>query len=74
MTLKDAADYIVALPAKTAAEAHWQLVMEMLLIAADRGGIVMKARIATLKALNHVQPDESPAPRKKAVRKNRIIS
>jgi hypothetical protein len=44
VTLKDAADYILALPAKSSAKEHWQLAMQMLIDAADRGGIVMLAR------------------------------
>jgi hypothetical protein len=50
VTLKDAAEYILALPAKTSAQEHWHLAMQMLIDAADHGGIVMLARIAVQQA------------------------
>jgi hypothetical protein len=61
VTLKDAAEYILALPAKTSEQEHWQLAMQMLIDAADRGGIVMLAHIAVVRALNHGQPDPGDA-------------
>jgi hypothetical protein len=36
--------------------------MEFLISAAERGGIVMMANIAMLRALNHGDPDPDPAP------------
>jgi hypothetical protein len=32
---------------------HWQVAMECLISAAEKGGIVMMAHIAMLRALNH---------------------
>ena len=52
-TLKDAADYILKLPKKTAAAPHWQLAMEQLIDAAEGRNFVMHARIGVLRALNH---------------------
>src|ERR1700682_3891741 len=51
LTLKDAAKYVVALPAKTSAREPWQFAMQTLIDAADRGGIYMLARIVMLRAL-----------------------
>lgn len=55
-SLRDAADYIASLPKCEAEDSHWQLAIETLISAADHGGIVMLARIAVLKALNHDRP------------------
>jgi hypothetical protein len=55
-TLRDAADYIAKLSAEEASASHWQLAIENLINAADRGGIVMLARIAVLRALNRDRP------------------
>jgi hypothetical protein len=47
LTLRDAAEYITALPkAKHDAEA-WQTAMEVLLLVAERGGPEMMARIGS---------------------------
>jgi hypothetical protein len=63
LTLKDAAKYVVALPAKTSAREPWQFAMQMLIDAADRGGIVMLARIVMLRALNQGKPERSSTSR-----------
>ena len=55
-TLRDAADYIAALPRREAEAAHWQLAIDNLISAADHDGIVILARIAMLRALNHDRP------------------
>ena len=53
LTLQDAADYIMQLPAEAQHEAHWQTAVETLINAAETGGgWVMFARIAMLRALN----------------------
>ena len=52
LTLKDAADYITALPAEASELAHWQIAIEALMLVA-RSGPTMLARIAFMKALNH---------------------
>ena len=69
-TLRDAGEYLTALPQ---AEQHWQTAAHELIMAAERGGIVMLAEIAVRQALAHGQPKPSPAPRKKAAKKYRII-
>jgi hypothetical protein len=52
MTLRDAADYITALPKAEHDEADWQVAMEALLLVAERNGTEKLARIAVMKALN----------------------
>jgi hypothetical protein len=73
VTLKDAADYIMALPKKVHDAPHWQLAMAQLIDAAEGRNFIMHARIAVLKALNHGLPDPRTEPRRKAVKKHRVI-
>jgi hypothetical protein len=61
--LRDAGVYILALPPAEAEREHWQIAMEFPVSAAEKGGIIMVARIAMLRALNHGDPDPAPAPR-----------
>jgi hypothetical protein len=72
LTLKDAADYIMALPKKVHDAPHWQLAMAQLIDAAEGRNFAMHARIAVLRALNHGLPDPKTEPRRKAV-KHRIV-
>lgn len=52
-TLQQAADYIMQLPEDAQHEAHWQIAIETLINAAEKGGgWMMFARIAMLRALN----------------------
>ena len=44
-----------------------------LIMAAERGGILMLAEIAMRQALAHDQPKPAPAARKKAAKKYRIV-
>ncbi len=50
--LRDAANYITALPAKEATLAKWQAAIEALILVADLGGPTMFARIGVVRALN----------------------
>ena len=45
----------------------------MVTYAAERGGIVLMADIAMRQALSHGRPKPTPAPRKKAAKKFRIV-
>jgi hypothetical protein len=72
-TLRDAGLYILALPPADAERKHWQIAMEFLISAAEKGGIVMMAHIAMLRALNHGDPDPAPAPRRKRAKAYRIV-
>jgi hypothetical protein len=59
-TLREAADYITALPEPEQHETHWQIAVETLINAAETGGgWLMFARIGMLRALN---ADGHPAP------------
>ena len=73
VTLKDAADYITKLPKAEHDREHWRLAVRLLLDAADHGGIVMMARIAVQRALNHGKQAPEPEPRKKRAKAYRIV-
>jgi len=63
LTLRDAAEYITALPKAEHDAADWQVAMETLLLVAERDAPEMLARIAVMKALNRNNPSPMPAPR-----------
>jgi hypothetical protein len=66
ITLRDAGEYIAALPRKEHEALHWQAAVEALILVAESGGPSMLARIGMLRALNfgRPSPDLSP-PRQK---------
>jgi hypothetical protein len=72
-SLRDAGVYVLALPPAEAERQHWRVAMKCLISAAEKGGIVMMARIAMLRALNHGDPDPAPAPRRKRAIGYRIV-
>jgi hypothetical protein len=73
-TYRDAADYIMKLPAKQKQQPHWQFAGKALINAAERGGgWTMLAHMAMLRAMDHGKPAPEKEPRRKAARKNRII-
>jgi hypothetical protein len=56
VTLRDAALYITKLPKAEHDAKEWQAAMEALILAAERNGPTMFARIGVMKALNrHVE-------------------
>jgi hypothetical protein len=52
ITLRDAANHILALPEKQFAREHWQTALRELSISAESGGSVRSARITVVTALN----------------------
>lgn len=72
-TLREAGDFITALPKREVEREHWQLATKCLIDAADRGGILMLAEVAIRTALAHGKPEPTPEPRKKRARKHKII-
>jgi hypothetical protein len=52
-TLRDAANYIIDLPAGESIGEHWQLARRFLVSAAEGDGPVWIARVAVERALNH---------------------
>ncbi|MCG2665869.1 hypothetical protein ACFPFP_02860 [Bradyrhizobium sp. GCM10023182] len=60
-TLRDAGEYIAALPKKEHDAAEWRAAMEALLLVVERGGPTMLARIGVVRALNrHYVPELNP--------------
>jgi hypothetical protein len=72
-SLRDAGVYILALPPAEAEREHWQIAMKFLISAAEKGGIVMMARVAMLRALNAGKPDPEIIPRRKRAKRYRIV-
>jgi hypothetical protein len=72
LTLRDAAEYITALPKAEQGAADWQVAMETVLLVAERNGPEMLARIAFMKALNQ-HGDPTPAPQRKSAQVFRIV-
>jgi hypothetical protein len=72
-TLRDVGEYVAALPKVEHDKAHWLTAAHELMMAAERGGIVMMAEIAMRQALAHRRPKLAPEPRKKATKKYRIV-
>lgn len=72
-SLRDAATYIRKLPKADQNAAHWQLAIEMLIMAAEKRGPRLHAQIAMNRALNHGRPDPVKTPRRKAAKKYRVI-
>jgi hypothetical protein len=58
VTLRDAGEYIAALPRKAHDAPEWQAAMEALILVAESGRPTMFARISIMRALNrhHVPP------------------
>lgn len=73
VTLRDAGEYIAGLPIAEQHRQHWRTATETLLMAAERGGIVMLANIAMRQALAHGKPEPTPEPRRKRAKSYRII-
>ena len=60
-TLRDAGEYIAALPKKKHAAPEWQAAMQALILVAESGGPTMLARIGVMRALNrHYVPEFNP--------------
>jgi hypothetical protein len=73
VSLHDAGQCVTALPKKEQNKPHWQTAARELMMAAERGGIVMMAWIAMRQALAAGKPTPSAEPRKKAAKKFRVI-
>ena len=67
-TLRDAGEYIQALPRAKSQRPEWQIAAETLLEAVEGKGPLMFAEIAMRKAVNVGKPPPEPIPRRKARR------
>jgi hypothetical protein len=73
LTLRDAAEYITALPKAEHDAADWQVAMEVLLLVAELDGPEMLARIAVMKALNRHSAKPTRPTRGKGAKVLRIV-
>jgi hypothetical protein len=62
LTLRDAGEYIQALPRAKSQRPEWQAAAEMLLAAVEGSGPLMFAEIAIRKAVNAGKPAPEPTP------------
>jgi hypothetical protein len=72
-TLREAGEYITALPEAEHDAPHWQLAMRCLIDAATCGGILMLAEIAMGRAINHERAKPPPSPRSKLAKRYKIV-
>lgn len=73
-TLRDAGDHILKLPKAKRALPNWQLAAQLLLSAAEQGGILMMADIAMRQALAHGKPKVvKEEPGRKTAKAYRIV-
>jgi hypothetical protein len=69
VTLRDAGEYIAALPKKVHELPEWRAAAEALLLVVERGGPTMLARIGVMRALNRRQTAPDAWPRRKRPRR-----
>ncbi|MBP1092971.1 hypothetical protein [Bradyrhizobium diazoefficiens] len=72
-TLREAGEYIAALPKREHDAPEWRAAMEALLLVVERGGPTMFARIGILRALNRRKPSPDLEPRQKRAKSYRIV-
>lgn len=73
-TLREAADYIQALPKTEQNLPHWQAAIAAMLLNVEPGADNTLAAMTLRRALDHGQPPPPKAPRRKARRKATIIT
>ncbi len=76
-TLREAADYITALPPREHDRPHWLAAIEALILEAECGepGVdPMMARIAMVRALHADRPKAAPGPRRRLAKAYRIVT
>jgi hypothetical protein len=67
-SLRDAAQYVLALPPAEQQATRWQTAATVLKMVAETGGNAMMARIGMMKALHHRAPGAAQTPRRKRVK------
>lgn len=72
-TLRDAANYIMKLPKAEQEKPHWQLAADVVLQAAEGRGPMLHAVVGMNKALEFGKPPPKKEPRRKAVKKYRVV-
>ena len=72
-TLRDAAQYVLALPPAEQRETRWQTAASVLKMVAETGGDPTMARIGMMKALHHREPEAAMMTRPKRVKSFNIV-
>jgi hypothetical protein len=72
-TLRDAAQYVLALPPAEQRETRWQTAASVLKMVAETGGDPMMARIGMMKALHRREPEAAMMTRRKRVKSFNIV-
>jgi hypothetical protein len=72
-TLREAGNYIMALPGSARQSSEWQAAAEAVLMAAEGRGPLEHARIGMLRALNAGKPDPKLSPRRKRAKAYKIV-
>jgi hypothetical protein len=67
-SLRDAAQYVLALPPAEQQATRWKTAATVLKMVAETGGNAMMARIGMMKALHHRAPGVAQTPRRKRVK------
>ncbi|MBR0712805.1 hypothetical protein [Bradyrhizobium liaoningense] len=73
VTLRDAGEYIAALPKAVHDRPEWQAAMEALILVVELGGPTMFARIGIMRALNHGKSPPNAEPRRKKAKAYWVI-
>lgn len=73
ITLKDASDHILQLPAAEQALPEWETAIETLIGAAEGRDFLMHARIGMLRAINRDRPAAPASPRRKKAKAYNVI-
>jgi hypothetical protein len=73
VSLRDAGEHIAALPQSEQQQANWHTAAEMLMQAAEGRGLLMFAYVAMRQALRQGKSAPDPEPRRKAVKKYRVV-
>jgi hypothetical protein len=74
-TLRDAGEYVTALPQREADLSHWQVAASCLLQAVEKGGgLVVMARVAMVRALKAQGRRPKRTLRRKVTKRYRVVS
>jgi hypothetical protein len=72
-SLNDAGQFIESLPKAEQASVQWQTAAKLLLMIAERGGDLMPARVAVMKALHRREPESWTTPRRESAKTYRTV-
>lgn len=71
---RDVANYVTALPVAEQKTERWQTVVKIILLIAEKGGDMLLARIAVMRALHHREVRSSFPVRRRRAKRFRVVS